>query len=90
MTVISFNNFLTLAAYHRPSLSDGFWIEMFGIINDIVRDESGATAIEYGLIVALLSVAVIWALTAYGQSVTNVFGSLSTTFDMFSEQQATL
>ena len=32
----------------------------------VVKEGSGATAIEYGLIVALLSVAVIGALTALG------------------------
>jgi pilus assembly protein Flp/PilA len=34
------------------------------IITKILRDESGATAIEYGLIAALVSVAAIAALTA--------------------------
>ncbi len=38
-----------------------------------VRDESGATAIEYGLIAALIAVVIIGALTTLG-------GNLSTTF----------
>jgi len=30
---------------------------MFTIVKDLIKDESGATAIEYGLIAALVSVA---------------------------------
>ena len=42
------------------------------------RDEDGATAIEYGLIAALVSVAAIGALTAMGQSLNTMFNSVST------------
>ena len=37
-------------------------------ITKLLQDESGATAIEYGLIAALVSVAAIGALTAMGDS----------------------
>ena len=40
-------------------------------------DESGATAIEYGLIAALVSVAAIGALTAMGQSLSVMFTTVS-------------
>ncbi len=40
-------------------------------------DESGATAIEYGLIAALVSVAAISALTAMGNSLQLMFGSVA-------------
>ena len=40
-------------------------------------DESGATAIEYGLIAALVSVAAIGALTTMGESLTTMFGVVS-------------
>ncbi len=40
-------------------------------------DESGATAIEYGLIAALVSVAAIAALTAMGNSLQVLFGSVA-------------
>jgi len=36
------------------------------ILRNILRDESGATAIEYGLIAALISVAAITAFTTVG------------------------
>jgi pilus assembly protein Flp/PilA len=41
----------------------------------LLRDESGATAIEYGLIVALIAVVIIGAVTALG---TNLNASLTT------------
>lgn len=41
------------------------------------RDEVGATAIEYGLIAALVSVAAIGALTAMGGSLRTMFNSVS-------------
>jgi pilus assembly protein Flp/PilA len=40
----------------------------------LIKDESGATAIEYGLIAALVSVAAIGALQAMGGSLTSIFG----------------
>ena len=42
-----------------------------------IEDEDGATAIEYGLIAALVSVAAIGALTAMGGSLTTMFNSVS-------------
>jgi len=41
-----------------------------------VAEESGATAIEYGLIAALVSVAAIGALRSYGSSLANLFGTV--------------
>ena len=39
---------------------------MTNLISRFVRDESGATAIEYGLIAALIAVVIITALTTVG------------------------
>ena len=41
------------------------------------QDESGATAIEYGLIAALISVGIILAATALGGSLGNLFNDIS-------------
>lgn len=41
------------------------------------NDRNGATAIEYSLIAALISVALIAILTATGQRASNVFGEIS-------------
>ena len=41
-----------------------------------VRDESGATAIEYGLIAAGISVAIIAAVQGLGTKLVSTFGSV--------------
>ncbi|MPY75589.1 MAG: Flp family type IVb pilin [Alphaproteobacteria bacterium] len=50
---------------------------MFGNLKNLLKDESGATAIEYGLIAALVSVAAIGALTAMGSSLESMFNTVS-------------
>ena len=49
---------------------------MTKLLKNFVSDESGATAIEYGLIAALISVVVIAALTAIGQNLNTAFTSI--------------
>ena len=43
-----------------------------------VKDESGATAIEYGLIAAGISIAIIVAVTGLGSSLNTTFTSVQT------------
>lgn len=50
---------------------------MKNLLNRFVKDESGATAIEYGLIAALISVALITGATTLGEALNNQFQSLS-------------
>jgi len=52
---------------------------MKNLITRFAKDESGATAIEYGLIAALISVAIIVALTSVGTNLTAKFTSIATT-----------
>lgn len=47
------------------------------IISRFIKDESGATAIEYGLIAALISVAIIAAVTSLGNNLGDTFNNLS-------------
>ncbi|HEY3778234.1 MAG TPA: Flp family type IVb pilin [Rhizomicrobium sp.] len=42
-----------------------------------VKDESGVTAIEYGLIAALLAVVIIAAVTAVGTSLSDTFSTVA-------------
>lgn len=42
-----------------------------------VKDESGATAIEYGLIAALIAVGIITAARALGTQISSTFGNVS-------------
>ena len=45
---------------------------------NLVRDEQGATAIEYGLIAALIAVAAITAMTSLGSTLSATFQNVST------------
>jgi pilus assembly protein Flp/PilA len=52
---------------------------MTNLVARFAKDESGATAIEYGLIAALIAVAIIGGARALGTSLNNRFTSLSGT-----------
>jgi pilus assembly protein Flp/PilA len=43
-----------------------------------LKDEEGVTAIEYGLIAALIAVTIIVVLTATGDALQRIFGRVST------------
>lgn len=50
---------------------------MTKIVSRFLKDESGATAIEYGLIAALIAVVVIGAVTAVGTNLSAKFNNIS-------------
>lgn len=45
--------------------------------NKLLRDEAGATAIEYGLIAALIAIAAITAMTSVGTQLSATFGTVN-------------
>ncbi len=47
------------------------------ILKRFVKDESGATAIEYGLIASLIGVAIIAGASALGTSLNSTFTAIS-------------
>lgn len=49
---------------------------MIKTITKFMKDESGATAIEYGLIAALIAVAIIVAATTVGTELSAIFSSV--------------
>jgi pilus assembly protein Flp/PilA len=51
--------------------------QMIDAINKFLKDENGATAIEYGLIAALVAVAIVGALTTLGGGLTTMFGNVN-------------
>jgi pilus assembly protein Flp/PilA len=51
---------------------------MFNSLVKILRNEDGATAIEYGLIAALIAVAAVTIMGTVGTNLTNVFTTVST------------
>jgi pilus assembly protein Flp/PilA len=51
---------------------------MQNLVARFAKDESGATAIEYGLLAALISVVIITAVTNIGNKLKDVFNFIST------------
>ncbi len=47
----------------------------------LVRDEEGATAVEYGLIVGLIAVVIIAAVILLGQNLDGMFDSINEELD---------
>ncbi len=47
------------------------------VITAFLADESGATAIEYGLIAALIAVVVITAVTTVGTNLSGTFNNIA-------------
>ena len=56
------------------------------IFQNLLRDEAGATAIEYGLIAALIAVAAITAMGALGNSLTDTFTTVSSELNEANEK----
>jgi pilus assembly protein Flp/PilA len=47
------------------------------VVSRFLKDQSGATAIEYGLIAALIAVAIITALTTVGSNLGGTFNNIA-------------
>jgi pilus assembly protein Flp/PilA len=45
---------------------------------NILRDERGATAVEYGLILAMIFLAMIVSVSTFGQTTVNMWNDVST------------
>jgi len=52
--------------------------QLMVILKSFIADESGATAIEYGLIAAGIAIAIIGAVQGVGGKLNTVFGNVST------------
>lgn len=55
---------------------------MTRIFARFAKDESGATAIEYGLIATLISISIIVGATAIGGALNTTFYDLATSFNL--------
>lgn len=51
---------------------------MLEMLKQFIRDEEGVTAIEYGLIAALIAVVIITAVTNVGLSLEAIFEAIDT------------
>jgi pilus assembly protein Flp/PilA len=49
------------------------------MVKKFFMDESGATAVEYGIMVALIACAIIIAVTGVGTTLSGLFGRVDTT-----------
>ena len=86
-----FNAIISLLSHGRLMTSGGQKSEsasaikqesiMTKFINRFLKDEEGATAIEYGLIAALIAVAIIAALQAVATSLSTNFSEVSSNLD---------
>ncbi|MDF1634283.1 Flp family type IVb pilin [Mycoplana sp. MJR14] len=61
---------------------------MTKIFARFLKDESGATAIEYGLIAALISVAIITAATTLGDNLSTTFDTIAGRVDAANQEAA--
>ena len=50
---------------------------MLTAITSFIRDEEGATAVEYGLMAALIAAVIITAVTSIGTNLSSVFSDIA-------------
>lgn len=72
---------LGLVSRLGPGVSDLNWSQVMKKIIRFLQDESGATAIEYGLLAALIAVALIGAVTTLGQTLQTEFRSIASAIE---------
>jgi pilus assembly protein Flp/PilA len=81
---VTFRTIFKVAALRRYGSRDAHaggrdanaWRPAMKFINKLLRDEAGATAIEYGLIAALIAVAAIAAMGTLGSELTTTFDTV--------------
>ena len=52
---------------------------MYAFFKQLIQDEAGVTAIEYGLIAALVAIAAIATMTTLGSSLSSTFSHVPST-----------
>ena len=50
---------------------------MLTTLTSMIRDEEGATMVEYGLLVALIALVALGAVKTIGQNLSTLFGSVA-------------
>ncbi len=50
---------------------------MFSILNSMIRDEEGATMVEYGLLVAFIALVALVGVQALGGGLNGLFGNIA-------------
>ncbi|HEY6327513.1 MAG TPA: Flp family type IVb pilin [Candidatus Cybelea sp.] len=52
---------------------------MLATLKSMIRDDEGATMVEYGLLVALIALVALGAVTTLGKNLSTLFNSVATT-----------
>lgn len=60
-----------------PSRLNEGMIAMIMLIREFLKDDGGATAIEYAMIAAFIAVAIVGAVTSLGTSLTGIFANVN-------------
>ena len=63
---------------NRNSYREGYMMSVLNRINRFIRDENGATLLEYTVLIGLMLIAVIVAISAVGTWVGNKWTDLNT------------
>ena len=58
------------------------------LLKEFIQNESGATAIEYGLIVGLISIAIVGSATTMGSELNNLFTDLGNEYSSINATNA--
>lgn len=64
-------------AYVRKHTLTGVKNDMFKTLANVIRDDEGATMVEYGIMVALIAAICIAVITTLGQKVSNAFSTVN-------------
>jgi pilus assembly protein Flp/PilA len=75
VSAATFNRFASALVFNLLTLTEKGNIMNF--ITKFIREEDGVTAIEYGLIAALIAVVIIAAVTLIGTNLNVVFGDVA-------------
>jgi pilus assembly protein Flp/PilA len=67
-----------LTAHHITAFQTGWRLKLKQKVLTFLSDESGATAIEYGLIAAGISLAIIAIVNSLGTNISDKFTSINT------------
>ena len=62
------------------------WVNKMKIIAKLLKDENGAAAIEYALIVSLIALAAVTAIKTVGLEVSNTFSMIASALDSANSQ----
>jgi pilus assembly protein Flp/PilA len=62
----------------RPERKGAKMTKLFIEARNLLEDRKGVTAVEYGLIAALIAVVIVAALVTQGGNLTNIFNAIAT------------